>query len=190
MKAAIANELVDNRYGDIARRVAACSIDCALLFTGLIVLQIILFKINPLVAIMRRAEQPMPNQVHLWVLLTATMPFLIYFALSAGSSHQSTIGMRLLYLKVEDANGGRVKLGRAFVRSVVMLIPFELNHTVMFHLGPRGGPPAPLFFVGIIFVWAVIAIHIGSILATRQRQSLHDLAARSVVRLIPAKSSG
>jgi len=181
-------ELMESKYSGVVRRIAAYGIDCALLLVGVIVLQIILFKMNPIIAILRRGEQPTPTQLHLWVLLTASTPFLIYFALSVWSSRQATIGMRLLHLKVAHANGGSVGLGRAFLRSVVMTIPFELNHTVMFHLGPRAGPPSPFFSSGIILFWVVIAIYIGSILATRQRQSLHDLAAGTVVRLLPAKS--
>ena len=190
MKTAFANELIDKKYGGILRRIAAYSIDCVLLLFGVVVLQIILLKINPLIATMRNGQQPTPTQVHLWVFLTATTPFVVYFALFVWSSRRATIGMRLFRLKIEDANGGSVGLGRSFLRSVVMFIPFELNHTVMFHLGPRGGPPSPVFVIGIVLVWVVIAIYIGSILATKQRQSLHDLAAGTVVCLIPAKSTG
>ena len=65
-----------------------------------------------------------------------------------------------------------------------MLIPFELNHAVMFYLAPRNAPPALSFFIGIAAVWAVIAVYIVSILLTRHRQSVHDLVAGTVVQRV------
>lgn len=41
--------------------------------------------------------------------------------------------MRILKLKVITVDGDRIGFGNALLRSTVMLIPFELNHTVMFH---------------------------------------------------------
>ena len=118
MNAAFTNEHIHKKYAGIGRRIVAYSIDCALLLFGVAVLQIILFKINPLIAIMRSGRQPTPTQVQLWVFLTATTPLVIYFALFVWSSRRATIGTRLLRLQIEDANGGIVGLGQAFHRDV------------------------------------------------------------------------
>jgi uncharacterized RDD family membrane protein YckC len=174
--------LVETTYSGVMPRVIAYVLDCSLLFIGLVLLQAILFVINPLIASFRSGGQPTPGQIHLWVFATATLPFLFYFALTIRSSRQATVGMRLLKLKVTDVAGGRIGLGKSLLRSAVMLIPFELNHAVMFHLAPRNAPPQPVFFFGIAAIWVVIAIYIAAILLTRRRQSVHDLVASTVVQ--------
>jgi uncharacterized RDD family membrane protein YckC len=181
MAASFANDFIDKTYGGVSRRLAAYSLDCLFLLIGLVVLQVALFVVNPIIAMLRRGQQPTPTQMHLWVFVTATIPFLLYFALMLRSSRQATVGMRLFKLKVEDKNGGMIGLGQALLRSVVMLIPFELNHTFMFHLGPRGGPPSVGFFISIVAVWAVISVYIASMLWTQRHQSVHDLVAGTVV---------
>jgi uncharacterized RDD family membrane protein YckC len=185
MEATLANaSVVKSAYGGVLRRLGAYTLDCGLLLIGLVVLQAILFVVNPLIPILRRGLQPAPTQLHLWVFATATIPFLLYFALTLRSSRQATLGMRMLKLKVADVSGGRIGFGQSLLRSAVMLIPFELNHAVMFYLAPRNAPPAPAFFIGIAAVWTVIAIYIASMLLSRQRQSVHDLVAGTVVQRV------
>ena len=185
MEATLANAgVVESAYGGVLRRLGAYTLDCGLLLIGLVVLQAILFVVNPLIPILSRGLQPAPTQLHLWVFATATIPFLLYFALTLRSYRQATVGMRLLKLKVADVSGGRIGFGQSLLRSAVMLIPLELNHAVVFHLAPRNAPPPPAFFVGIATVWAVIAVYIATMLLTRRRQSAHDLVARTVVQRV------
>jgi uncharacterized RDD family membrane protein YckC len=166
------------------RRLVAYGLDCVLLGLALLVLQAILFVVNPIFAMMRTGQQPTPTQIHLWVFATASIPFLLYFALMLRSSRQSTMGMRLLKLKVADAGGGRIGLGQSLLRSAVMLMPFELNHAVIFHLMPPDASPPPAYFIGLAVVWALLAAYIATILLTRRRQSVHDLFARTVVQRV------
>ena len=63
-------------YARVTARLMAYSVDCALLFGGLLVWQAALYKVNPVVAIMRRGHQPTGGQLHRWVFATATLPFL------------------------------------------------------------------------------------------------------------------
>jgi uncharacterized RDD family membrane protein YckC len=176
--------VVRSAYGGVLRRLVAYSLDCGLLFLGLLVLQAILFVVNPIVALMRTGQQPTPTEFHLWVFATASIPFLLYFALILRSSRQATLGMRLLKLKVAHARGGRIGFGQSLLRSAVMLMPFELNHAVMFHLLPRDAPPPPSYFIGLVVFLALIAAYIATILLTRRRQSVHDLFAGTVVQRI------
>lgn len=171
-------------YAGVFARAGAYIIDCVILFVSLIVWQAALYVVNPPIAIFRSGQQPTGTQLQLWVFATATIPFLLYFALMLRSARQATLGMRFLKLKVADVGGGRVGFGQALLRSAVMLIPFELNHTVMFHLSPRDAPPSTAFWLDYIGVWVVIAIYIASILLTRRRQSVHDLVAGTAVERI------
>jgi len=62
-----------------------------------------------------------------------------------------------------------------------MLIPFELNHAVLFHLMPRDGLPTLAFLLGSIGVWVAMAGSVVAMLITPRRQSVHDFLARTVV---------
>ena len=115
-------------YGSVMRRLVAYGLDCGLLWLGLLVLQAILYVVNPIFAMMRTGRQPTPTHLHLWVFVTASIPFLLYFAMMLRTSRQATLGMRLLKLKVADADGVRIGFGQSLLRSAVMLTPFELNH--------------------------------------------------------------
>ena len=181
METTFADHLIDKTYGGGSRRIAAYGLDCALLLLCFVPWQAALYFVNPIIAIIRSGQQPTANQMHAWVFATITVPTFLYFALMLRSSRQATVGMRLLKLRVEDKNGGMVGLGQALLRSSLMLIPFELNHTFMFHLGPRGGPPSVVFFISIVAVWVVISVYIASMLWTQRHQSVHDLVAGTVV---------
>lgn len=174
-------------YAGVAARIAAYFIDCLLLFLGVIVLQAALYLVNPIVSIMRSGQVPTNGQVHLWVSTSVTIPCLLYFALMLCSSRQATLGMRLLKLRVGSVEGGRIGFAQALLRSAVLLIPFELNHSVIFHLLPRGAPPSTPFFLGIAGVWVVIAIYVALVILTPRRQSAHDLVARTIVQEAEAR---
>lgn len=182
MKNVLANHgAVKETYAGVSRRLSAYILDCLLLAFAIALCQAALYIINPLIAILRSGHQPTPNQVHAWVFATVTIPSLLYFALTVRSSRQATVGMRLLKLKVADVHGNRIGFAQALLRSAVLLIPFELNHIVIFHLGPRGGPPSSVFWLGIAGMWMVTVVYLYSIPLTRRRQSVHDLVAGTVV---------
>lgn len=176
--------LAEKAYGGISRRLSAYVLDCGLLAIAVLVLQAILFFVNPIVAIIRAGQQPTPTQLHMWIFATASIPFLLYFVLLFRSSRQATVGMRLLKLKVAAVGGGRIGFGQSLLRSVVMLIPFELNHIVWFHLAPNDSPPSPAFYIGLGVFWALIVVYLATILLTRRRQSVHDLIAGTVVQRV------
>ena len=179
---------VEKTYGGVLRRIAAYGLDCAFLLLTLVPWQAALYFVNPIVSIINSGQQPTPIQLHLWIFATGSIPFFLYFALTLRSARQATLGMRLLGLRVEDKEGGRIGLGQSLLRSAVMLIPFELNHTLMFHLGPSDGPPSFGLFLSMVGFWIVIAIYIASMFWTKRRQSVHDLVAGTVVYQVRGKS--
>lgn len=173
------------------RRVAAYVADCVILFAGLLMLQAVLYPINPILTMQRGGAVSTPGRLHAWVFATATLPFLLYFAATIGSSRQSTLGMRWMGLRVEEVGGVRLSLARSLVRSIVLLLPFELNHTVMFHLTPASGAePSAGLWMGIAAVWLALGTHVVVMFMTPRRQSVHDLVAGSVVVLGTRGSDG
>lgn len=162
-------------------RAAAYVVDCLFLFAGLVGWQSLLYVVNPIMALIGSGQQPTGAQLHLWVFATASIPFWLYFAWTQSSAWQATFGMRLFKLKVTTMNGSRIGLAQALLRSAVLLIPFELNHAVLFYVMPRDGVPTTALLVGYIGVWAAMAAYVAAMLITPRRQSLHNLAARTVV---------
>ncbi len=80
-----------------------------------------------------------------------------------------------------DSEERRIGFKRALVRSIFLFVPFELNHSMMFHLIPHGMMPPPTAFMGITFVWVVIFTYLFSIKFTTEKQSIHDLIAKTFV---------
>lgn len=170
------------KYGTLTRRIGAYLIDCTLLFLGLLVLQALLYPVNPIIRIIHSGHQPTGSQLHLWVFATATLPFLLYFTVTLSSRHQATLGMRLLKLNVVDLKGNRISFGQALLRSAIMLVPFELNHAVMFHLTSQTAPPTPMAWVGSMLTMVLIILYLLTMVLTPLRQSVHDLLAGTIVR--------
>jgi uncharacterized RDD family membrane protein YckC len=166
------------------RRLSAYALDCLVLFGGLLLLQAALIPVNPILAMQRDGRVFTGAQLHFWVFATATVPFLLYFAFSIASRRQATPAMRWLRMRVDRVEGGAdsISPGRALIRTVVLLLPFELNHTVMFQMPtPPASGPGLASSIGIAVVWILLAIYAGAAVLTRQRQSVHDLVAGTVV---------
>ena len=164
------------------RRIGAYVVDCTLLLLGLFGLQLLLSPVNPIAAIISRGEYFAGWQLHLWVSATTTVPFVLYFAATIASRQQATVAMRLFRLRVTDLDGRRIAFGRAVLRAAILLVPFELNHTVMFELSAGPGKDAgPIVLVGIAVVWIVIALYLATAAAPPRGQSIHDRIAGTVV---------
>ena len=110
---------------------------------------------------------------HLWVVVTATLPALLYFVATSWL-HEATLGQRLLHLRLVRAEGdGRVPLPRLLIRFGLLLALFELTHTAMLY--------------GVW--WAFIAVYVlagalgASMLLHPETRGLHDrLSGSRVVR--------
>ena len=166
----------------VTTRLIAYVIDCALLLLALFGLQLLLYPVNPIVATMSRGEYFAGWQLHLWVSATTTVPFVLYFASMFASKRQATLGMHFLGLRVTDLDGRRISFGRALLRAAILLVPFELNHTVMFELSSGPGKDAsPLVLVGIAVVWLLLALYLVTAAAPPRGQSIHDRIAGTVV---------
>jgi len=133
-------ETILNNYASFFRRASAYVIDSVILFAGVLMTQGLIYSagLNPTASRIANGETVTGWQLHLWVFLSVSTPFWLYFALLQSSAWQATVGQRLLGLQVADLTGNRLSFGRALLRAIVMLIPFEVNHAVLFHLGNFG----------------------------------------------------
>ena len=100
------------------------------------------------------------------------------------------VGKRLLGLRVATADGGRVGVGRALLRAAVKFLPFEVGHLAFALPTPVWRAPGE-FRAGFLMVWLLLGLSLLAIVRTERRQSVHDLAAGTVViRARPAHGAG
>jgi uncharacterized RDD family membrane protein YckC len=125
---------------------------------------------------------------YLW--LSASAPVYAYFILSESSRRRATLGKHALGLVVGDGYGAPIGLRAAVIRTVVKLAPWDLAHLVLcFPAPPWDGGPAFELRRGIFAVYALLAINLATTLMTRKQQSVHDLAAGTLVLRAPPKGS-
>ena len=169
-------------YASIRRRILSYCAEVFLLIAGVLLLQGILFalRLNPLVRGVQSGAGIPKGVYHLWLLGTVDLPLVLYYAGTLASSAQATLVMRRLGLRLERVDGGRIRYGQAILRSLVMLIPFEVNHTFLAWSSTPQGVPTRLALqyaaVGIL-----VFLYIFAAARSQRRQSIHDRVAGTVV---------
>jgi uncharacterized RDD family membrane protein YckC len=170
----------EQNYANVISRVGAYAVDAILLF---IAIPTILGAVCILLFYLTVGFDWMQNGFLFWlyVFFAASIPFWLYYSLLESSARQATFGMRLFGLRVTDTDGNRIGFGRALLRTVIKLLPFEINHLVMFLPTPIWYDPNPGFRIGFLVVNALIILYFATMFLTRRRQSVHDLVSRTVV---------
>lgn len=165
-------------YSVLVRRLAAYVVDILLLFTVIIITQ---FGLEALTGGLPMRWLTTGPRIEGWVWLSVSLPTYLYFALSESSVQQATVGKRLLGLRVTDTAGKRISFGRALLRTIVKLIPWEVTHLSLFlptpiFTGGQGG-----FLPGLISANVLIVVYLAVIVLTAGKQGVHDLVARTMV---------
>lgn len=168
----------ETTLANVPRRITAYLVDVGIAFVALLALQAVLYPINPL---LRGDATTSSIMLHGWVTLTVTLPIVIFFGVSWASHSGATPGMRLLHIRVRSASGERVPTSRALLRGVILLVPFEVNHAVLFYPEPIWDIPSPGFRSGFLTVYALVLIYLAVTAWTPKRQGPHDLATGTIV---------
>lgn len=172
----------DNKqnYASVISRILAYVVDMVLLFVAV---PATLGAVCGLILYLTIGFDWMQNGFLFWlyVFLTVSIPCWLYYSLLESSARRATFGMRLFGLQVADSDGGRVGFGRALLRTVIKLLPFEINHLVMFLPTPIWSDPNSGFRVGFVVVNALMILYLATIFLTERRQSVHDLVAGTIV---------
>lgn len=118
--------LIDLEPAGLARRTAAFVLDLAVV--GIAVVVLLQLVLEPL----RQALGPGWMRVGAfyvaYVLLTVSLPVWLYFSGYESSPWQATIGKRWMGVRVNSLDGRPVSFVRAFLRTIVKLLPFEVAH--------------------------------------------------------------
>lgn len=179
MTVASSAEQQAGRIAGLPRRLGAYLLDCLLLFAGIVVFHALVYfsGFNPITTGALSMTGP---SWHLWVFCTASLPILLYFWFFFRQGE--TPGMRVLDLRVTRADEeAPLSRGGALVRAAVLLIPFELNHVILFYPQPVWMDDPLGFRMGVFIVYALAVFYLAVALLNARRQSVHDLAAGSVV---------
>ena len=148
-------------------RVSAYALDVLITAAMVLVTQLVIWKagFNPI------APRATAAQLHLWVALTVNVPVFAYFVLTT-RAFGATLGKWVLKLQVVRAAGEeRPSLWSTVVRYLVVLAPFEVNHTAMFHS----------WWWAFIAVYLLVGLILGSMLLHPEGRGVHDLLAGSRV---------
>ena len=164
----------------LLRRVGAFTLDCALLFLVL----------GTLGGVLKLCLQwPTPSTgpgIWLAIALNFSVPTWIYLVASDQSVRGATVGKHLLGLRVSRVGGGRLGIGRAFLRTAVKVLPWELTHISAFALASEPGRIDTTQGIGLAAANGLALAYLLVAAGTRGRRSVHDLVANTEVRGLSA----
>jgi uncharacterized RDD family membrane protein YckC len=168
-------------HAGLGVRIAAFALDYLIITVYLILIITLTLSVNRIFPNFLRTlfDNPVSGQVTGFMLVT--LPVTIYFVLLESSSWQSTLGKRWKRLRVVDKNNGRLSRMRAFGRTLLKFIPWELSHACIWQIRFSAGNPSPMSMLGFTVVWILIAANIASLLVSPTHQALYDRLAGSYV---------
>lgn len=173
------------QYANVLRRLVAYWIDISIGFVILVAaLQLVFFV--PLRRFFIEPEIWFRSgwNTEVYTLLTISLPIWLYFILFEISPSQATIGKRFLRLQTVDANSNnKISWKQSLVRTLFKLLPWELAHFTNNIPIPMWYDPSPSIRIGFIVVSLLVILYLVLAILTPNRQSLHDLIAKTVVIL-------
>ncbi len=122
-----------------------------------------------------------PRGIYLTLLLNFSLPVFVYFTASDASAAGSTLGKRILGLRVEDGRGSRLTVGRAALRTAIKVLPWETTHASAFLVVPALGHFGTTSWGGLAVAYAASLVYLVVAWRSGGRRSVHDLAAGSRV---------
>lgn len=126
-----------------------------------------------------------PARAHAMGFLTLTLPVMLYFAAFESAGMQATPGKRLLGLVVATADGDRIGFLRAFGRSTLKFVPWELSHALLWRIprGADGGSLPGWIVAGFVVVWALVLAYLVGLFRGPSNRTLYDRLAGTIVLL-------
>lgn len=118
----------------------------------------------------------------MYTLLTASLPFWLYFIFTQSSHNQATLGMRVLQIRIISVSGAeKMTRSQALARTAILLLPWEVAHLTNNLPQPIWYSANPDFRIGFAIVPLLITIYLGVAMKRTDRRSVHDLVAGTMV---------
>lgn len=167
-------------YAGFSARTAAFVLDYVLILGYLLGITLLLLLLN---LVFGANQWLFANRIRAQFVafLLVTLPITLYFAISESSARRGTWGKQRLSLRVVNQNGDRIHFPRAFGRTVLKFIPWEISHTLIWQISFFPEADAVWINYGFVLVYGLIGLNILSLLMTRQHQTLYDLIVRTYV---------
>lgn len=169
-------------FSNISRRSLAYLIDSLLAFGFYVLTQRWIFV--PLRGFLFGSDEWFASglKTELYTLVTISLPIWLYFTLTEVSGWQSTIGKKWLKLQTIDAaSRERIFFWQSFLRTVIKLLPWEVAHLAANLPVPMWYDPEPGFRLGFILSPVLLVLYISLAVLSSNRQSLHDMIAKTLV---------
>ena len=113
--------------------------------------------------------------------LLVTLPVTLYFSISESSTRQATWGKQRLNLKVADRKGNRISFWRAFGRTLLKFVPWEISHTLIWQIYFSQQADSAWITYGFALVYLLIGLNIITLVITKTHQTLYDLLTKTYV---------
>lgn len=157
------------------RRFAAYLIDCSLGFgLAMLFIQLLLVQYLHLIPGIDDAFLSDPWNMLTYVLLTISLPVYLFFSFFDASKNRGTPGKRWLGLQINTLDQKQLPFSKAFIRTVLKLLPWEIAHMGVIFPQPiyyTENPQTPwLSLLGLL----LLLIYFLSIAFHKKSQSLYD----------------
>lgn len=132
-----------------------------------------------------------PIRRDLGAFLVLILPVLLYCAAAESSPRAATWGKWKRGLQVLDPQGKRLSRRRAFARSALKFLPWQVAHTSLFHIPgwPMAVESVPIgSTIGFVLVWVLLGLYAGSILLPARHRAIYDQLVGAHVRTRHATS--
>jgi uncharacterized RDD family membrane protein YckC len=174
---------MDNRsktYAGFWQRVAAFALDYLIILGYLIAITLLFLFLNRLSA---EAQQLFDErfQAQFVAFLLITFPVTLYFAIGESSVRQATWGKHRLALRIIDHKGKRIHFLRAFARTLLKFIPWEISHTLIWEIYFSPGVNSGLINFGFVLVYGLIGLNLASLVITKTHRTLYDFLTGTYV---------
>ncbi|CAG7640882.1 RDD family protein [Paenibacillus allorhizosphaerae] len=114
--------------------------------------------------------------------LFITLPVYLYFALCEGSKSHATWGKRKMGVVVTGIHGQSIGLGSSLLRSALKFVPWELAHFTIWHIVIPSEYPDSLIYSLLATVYGLAIIYLISPLWSKNKQTVYDFIAGTVIR--------
>ncbi len=140
--------------------------------------------------IQRLINDPPQTGMGIWIniLWNFSLPAWLYFFLSDRSKTGRTIGKRIFKLQVISQRKERLGWTRAFGRTAIKLLPWEIIHISVFALSKDIGYLSPTQLIGLSVGNGLAFVYFIVTLLTHGRRSVHDILLKTEVCLFDPKS--
>jgi uncharacterized RDD family membrane protein YckC len=171
-------DLQDTVFAGLDRRVGAFFLDLLIVYFAVGLIQIVVYLLSggfPL----NRLKSGL--SIEFWFLLTFSLPLWLYFILLESSSRRATVGKRILKLQVTDLDRDRINLFRAFIRTLIKILPWELLFVALLLPEPIFLDPASIARPAMFLVYFLLGIYMIAMIASPRKRGIHDLLAGTLV---------